>query len=403
MAIGAFAGCTCVETCKQDTDCKSGRCAVAEGVCTFVPDGGSSGGTAGGRAGGAGGGTAGGMTAGGTAGGGMTAGGGATGGGSTGGGMTGGGTGGGRPPLCDGGCPVWAACIDDSAAGVCEPGILSVTTPVNGGSYSAGIDVSVLVTLLIPDGGAPWPTMPGVSIPVATTWGRNVRAGSGMAVLVAGAADAGPGVLMFGWDAGPGTVERSVTFTSCESARCQPWQECIPTVGGGRCENLPLTVSVTMPANDSLATKSTTVPFQVTVASADAGRLPDAVPVVGPGLNASVARDSTTANTYTTTLTLGAPDGVRTYVAGWDAGVPGLIATRSLTYDGTAPGVTVEVQPPMRQSFEQDTASGAMNAWKKDEAALVAVRVTDTTSPIEPVTTAMVTAPGAGMVTAAPG
>ncbi len=398
MVIGAFAGCTCVETCTKDSDCKSGRCAVAEGVCTFEPDGG----TAGGRAGGSAGGTAGGgVTAGGTAGGGMTAGGGATGGGSTGGGMTGGGTGGGRPPLCDGGCPVWAACIDDSAAGVCEPGVLSVTTPVDGGSYSAGTDVSVLVTLLIPDGGAPWPTVPGVSIPVATTWGQNVRAGSGVAVLVAGAADAGPGVVTFGWDGGPQNVERIVSFTSCNSVSCQPWQGCIPTVGGGRCENLPLTVSVTMPANDSLATKSMTVPFQVTVVSADAGRLPDAVPVVGPGLDTSVPRDSPTASTYTLQLNLAAPDGLKTYFAGWDAGVPGLIATRSLTYDGTAPGVVVEVQPPMRQGFEQDSL--AMNAWKKDEAALVAVRVTDTTSPIEPVTTAMVTSPGGGMVTAAPG
>ncbi|MDP1915324.1 MAG: hypothetical protein Q8L14_03695, partial [Myxococcales bacterium] len=284
VAISAFAGCTCVDTCTQDSDCEFGRCAKAEGVCTF--EGEVGGGTAGGRAGGAGGGTAGGMTAGGTAGGGMTAGGGATGGGSTGGGMTGGGTGGGRPPLCDGGCPVWAACIDDSAAGICEPGVLSVTTPVDGGSYSAGTDVSVLVTLLIPDGGAPWPMMPGVSIPVATTWGQNVRVGSGVAVLVAGAADAGPGVVTFGWDAGPRNVERSVGFTACNSVvPCQPWQRCVPTVTGGSCVNLQMSLRWSLPPDGfTRGPMMANVPVQV-VLDTDAGvaSLPMTVPVTFDG------------------------------------------------------------------------------------------------------------------------
>lgn len=395
MAIGAFAGCTCVETCTQDSDCEFGRCAKPEGVCTFEGDAG--GGTAGGTAGGVAGGVAGGgVTAGGTAGGGMTAGGGATGGGSSGGGMTGGGA----APVCMPTCSEWAVCarLNDGGTG-CEAGVLSVGAPTEASIYSAGAMVPASATLALASGGA-WPVA--VSIPVARTWGPDSTIVSGVAGPLAGSPDAGSYRVIFGWDAGPGTIERAVSFTSCESARCQPWQECIPTVAGGRCENLPLTVSVTTPATDGLATRRTTQQFVVRVVSADGGRLPTEVPVVGPGQNAAVQKDMASPNTYTTTLTLGAPDGVKTYVAGWpDSGVPTLSVTRSLTYDGTPPNVTVDVRTPVRQSFEQDP--GAMDALKKDEAALVAVTVTDTTSPIEAVTTAMVAAPGGGTVTPATG
>ncbi|MDP3237434.1 MAG: hypothetical protein Q8N26_31900, partial [Myxococcales bacterium] len=288
MVVGAFAGCTCVDTCTQDSDCKSGRCAMAEGVCTFEPDSGAGGG---GAAGGSAGGTAGGTGGGATADGGATDGGdaGTTDGGMTDGGMTDGGTDGGRL-LCNGGCTdVWAACIDDGDAGVCEPGVLSVTAPTEGSSYRAGAMVPASATLTLASGGA-WPVA--VSIPVARTWGADSTIVSGVAGPLAGSPDAGSYRVIFGWDAGPGTFERSVSFSSCESARCQPYQECVPTVLGGQCENLPLTVSVTMPTADGTATRSMMVPFQVTVVSADGGRLPTAVPVVGPGVNASVPRDS---------------------------------------------------------------------------------------------------------------
>ncbi len=329
------------------------------------------------------------------------AGGGMTGGGMVGGGMTGGGTAGGAAPICMPACADWALCsrLIDGGAG-CEAGVLAVSAPTEGSTYSVRELVPVSATLTLASGGA-WPVS--ISIPVSTSWGARAVIDGGVDGGLIGSADAGMYRVTFGWDAGPQNVERSVSFTSCESARCQAWQECVPTVSGGQCENLSLTVSVTTPASDGTATRSTMQQFVVRVVSADGGRLPTEVPVVGPGQNAAVQKDMASPNTYTTMLTLGAPDAVKTYVVGWpDSGVPTLSVTRSLTYDGTAPGVVVEVQtPPERQSFEQDPA--AIDAWKKDEAALVAVRVTDTTSPIEPVTTTMVMAPGGGLVTAAPG
>jgi hypothetical protein len=298
-------------------------------------------------------------------------------------------------------CADWALCsrLIDGGAG-CEAGVLAVSAPTEGSTYSVRELVPVSATLTLASGGA-WPVS--ISIPVSTSWGARAVIDGGVDGGLIGSADAGMYRVTFGWDAGPQNVERSVSFTSCESARCQAWQECVPTVSGGQCENLSLTVSVTTPASDGTATRSTMQQFVVRVVSADGGRLPTEVPVVGPGQNAAVQKDMASPNTYTTMLTLGAPDAVKTYVVGWpDSGVPTLSVTRSLTYDGTAPGVVVEVQtPPVRQSFEQDPA--AIDAWKKDEAALVAVRVTDTTSPIEPVTTTMVMAPGGGLVTAAPG
>ncbi len=408
LTLFALAACQQpAKSCTDDAECGAGaRC--VEQLCvvsTGGSGGGSAGGSSGGRAGGVAGGGTGGGTAGGTAGGatggGATGGGivgggtagGATGGGMTGGGMTGGGTGGGRPPLCNGGCTdVWATCIDDGDAGLCVPGRLVVTEPVNNATYAAGVQVPLLATLLIPDGGAPWPTP--VSIPFAATWGLFGNVDSGVATSVAGRSDAGPGVVWFGWDAGPSNAQQLVSFTSCNSVACQPWQECVPTVTGGQCFDLPLTVSVTSPANDGLYTKQSGLVLQVRVQSADGGQLPSAVPVTGPGVMTTlVPRDALAGDTYSVQVNFSG-EGPKTYVAGWDAGVR-LSATRRLVYDVTPPMVMVNVLP-RPTTVDADPDGG--NPWKKDEEALVAVTLTDQYSPVEPMTATMVRAPGDGGV-----
>lgn len=346
--------------------------------------------TAGGSAGGqvTAGGSAGGMTAGGT-----TAGGSA--GGMTAGGMAAGGSAGGMSaPLCDGGCETWAVCNGAIVGGRCENGVLSVVEPVEGGSYDAGAPLPLLASLVLPDGGA-WPTV--LRIPATTSWGQTAQVLSGTATTITGAATAGAGLVSVGWDGGP-SVQRNLSFVSC-TATCEGFQRCVSTTAGGFCATLPLTVSITTPAADGTTTNDAGLQVQVTITSADGG-MPSSVPVAGPGMAVIASRDTATSSTYTASLTLATPDGTKTIVAGWDAGV-GFSAQRSLIFDSTPPTVTVVVQPPTRAAHEQDPT--APNLWKKDESALVAVTVTDATSPVQPVTPAMVMAPGGSTAIAAPG
>lgn len=365
--------------------CGSGLTCVA-GKCTAA-GGGSAGGqvTAGGSAGGqvTAGGSAGGMTAGGMTAGGMTAG-----------GMAGGAAGGAAAPLCDGGCEAWAVCNGAIVGGRCEQGVLTVSEPVEGGSYDAGTPLPLLASLVLPDGGA-WPTA--LQIPAAASWGQMTSATTGMRTTIAGAAVAGSGLVTFGWDGGP-QAQRNVSFVSC-TATCEGFQRCVSTTDGGFCATLPLTVSITTPATDGLTTNDAGLQVQVTITSADGG-MPSSVPVAGPGMAVIASRDTATSSTYTASVTLSTPDGTKTIVAGWDAGV-GFSAQRTLIFDSTPPTVAVVVQPPTRAAHEQDPT--APNVWKKDESALVAVTVTDVTSPVQPVTAAMVMAPGGSTAIAAPG
>jgi hypothetical protein len=163
-----------------------------------------------------------------------------------------------------------------------------------------------------------------------------------------------------------------------------------------------LTVTVTSPPNDGLYTQATNLNFEVTVTSADGG-MPRQVPVLQPGMTTAtlVNRDRPDAGTYTLSVTLPGPDGVKAYVAGWDAG-GAYTATRRIVLDRQGPTVTGTAETaPMRAAHEVDSA--APTAWKKDEEALVAVRVTDGLSPINAVTAGMLSAPGGPTISAAPG
>ncbi len=295
--------------------------------------------------------------------------------------MTDGGTDGGRL-LCNGGCTdVWAACIDDGDAGVCEPGVLSVTAPTEGSSYRAGAMVPASATLTLASGGA-WPVA--VSIPVARTWGADSTIVSGVAGTLSGAPDAGSYRVTFGWDAGPGIIERSVSFTSCESARCQPWQRCVPTVTGGSCVNLQMSLRWTVPSDGfTRGPLMANMPVEV-VLDTDAGvaTLPLAVPVTFDGGTWVLMQSATTA----TTATYGAPDimlnaalvgtmdGPKTFVAGWQgSGVAAYSAAKSVTWDTTPPQVTLA--PTQRPASLPVADPVASTSWVKDEVANVTLTV----------------------------
>lgn len=370
------------KSCAANADCPAGSQCV-ESLCVQGSAGGSVGGgaaggqvVAGGAAGSMGGGTAGGsvdsgIDAGADAG--MDAGADA-------------GTDAGPAPLCDGGCDVWAVCNGQFDGGVCERGSLTVLSPSEGAVYDAGQSVSVSAILSLPDGG-PWPGL--LSIPVNADWGQSSRFTNGTSMLIPGSLDAGVGRVTIGWPGGP-IEARSVVFVSC-LLTCDDYQQCVSDSRGGSCQALPLTVSVTIPANDMGYTRDAGLSVQVTVTSLDGG-LPARVPVTVPGGSIVYAnRVSPTSNNYAALVTLSGPDGVKTLTAGWDAGA-GFSAQRSVTYDVTPPMVTVSVLPPTRQAHEQDPSG--MNLWKKDESALVSVTVTDATSPVDPVTVAMVQGPG---------
>ncbi len=290
---------------------------------------------------------------------------------------------------------VFAVCNGGVPGGRCESGLLTVTRPSEATQFDAGDSVAVAATFSLPDGGA-WPSA--LSIPVTATWGAATTVVGGTPGAVAGSASAGFGRILVGWDGGP-SESRSVSFVSCV-ASCDGYQRCISSADGGFCATLPLTVSVTQPPNDGVYTNASSVPLEVTVVSADGG-MPAAIPLTGPNGTVVVQRDSATSSTYSTTLSLSGSDGQKRFIAGWDAGV-GFSAARVVTRDTTPPTVNVVVQSaPARDAGEADPLAGS--AWKKDESVLVAVTVTDATSPVNAVTAAMVAAPGGATVTSAPG
>lgn len=367
--------------CRSAADCAAGNTCEA-GACRPQADGGVAGGMAGGVAGGRAGGMAGGA-AGGMAGGAA-------------GGMAGGAAGGAATCM---GCTAWQVCNAQRQPPVCEDGTLTVTSPVNGEVVGSPDGSVLLAASLRHDGG-----VLSVDIPVGNDFGAaGVQVPSGASVRQAAPSTAGRATFRFGWDGGP-REDRIVDVSSCSAVTCAGYEACQPSVDGGACYPLPLTVTVTAPVNDPEYTNAAGLTLRVRVQSADGGPLPAAVPVSGSGAATQAVRDTTppNADTYAASITFGS-EGPKTYVVGWpDAGAT-LSATARVVSDATAPVVSVNVlSAPTRAPHEVDPGSSG-NPWKKDEQALVAVTVTDVYSPVEPVTAAMLRAPGDGGVTAAPG
>lgn len=162
----------------------------------------------------------------------------------------------------------------------------------------------------------------------------------------------------------------------CEAAvevSCQPWEECAPTVDGGRCESGGFMLRWVSPDAGAV--------FKVDVVSAALEVVrPDGGLVVGVGvpvveLGGDAGQEFTLdAGRYRGTLTLAPPDGEKTFVAGWpDGGGAAPWASLTILRDTTAPEVVVDVEA--RPAGWGDADPSAPGAWKKDEAAVVRVVV----------------------------
>ena len=146
---------------------------------------------------------------------------------------------------------------------------------------------------------------------------------------------------------------------------CAGWQECIPTESGGYCESAGYELTWVTPA-EAQPSRMSSVTGRVTVTKADGGAvLLTSLPVSGAPAFAGANGN------YTGALPLGAPEGVKTFLAGWEDGGP--FEARTVVYDVTEPEVTLSVEA--RPTSLGDVDQGGQTHWKKDEWAVVVVRV----------------------------
>ena len=306
------------------------------------------------------------------------------GGGMAGGGMAGG-VGGGVAP-CGGLCDAWAVCV----ANTCVPGLLTVTAPVEGAQFNAGQAVGVMATLSLPDGG-PWPlALP--MIPVTNNWGAGATTvTSGVAGNVAGRATVGAGVLQAGWATGtmPMQTSRNVSFVGCTpavQAMCLDWQVCVPTMSGGQCERMSGALRWVLPADDLYRRGPVNPSFTAIVSlDADAGTpVPSMMPLslADMGMLMRVTVATARPARYEGNVTLAAPEGVKTLVAGWPAAGGALVASRSVTWDSTAPTATLatEARPGTLPLADPMVPT----SWVKDEVAYVRLTVSGATRAAQP-------------------
>lgn len=367
LTLSLFAVAACQEpakSCTADDECGAGAQCI-EKLCVLSTGGSGGGGTAGGRAGGtaggSSGGTAGGGTSGGTAGG--TAGGGA---GGTGGGTAGGGTAGGVA-TCPARCEAWEVC----EAPTCVPLTVAFITPDAGTRYDAGQAGVLIVETrlrgvvyafdagLALDAGAGFP-LPPTALPSVAT-GFTAPSAAGQYTLTAGWAPPGP------------SATTSIDVVSCATATCTDFFACTPTTGGGVCEAVPLTVRWVTPATDAVEVNSANRNVTLVVAvDAMSGQYPASLPLSGAMSGTLMRVAPFDGGTYSAVVTLPNPDGPKQLRAGWTDAGTAYLATRTVTLDTQAPGVTVEVQPRGALG-DADPAEGG--AWKKDEKALVKVTV----------------------------
>lgn len=389
--LAAISGCVCGRTCSSNSECEAME-VCTEGLCQATTPtaggsaaggsvgGGRAGGTAAGgaAAGGSAGGMAGGSTGGGAAGGSVVAGG-AAGGSIVAGGMAGGMTAGGAAPTCTPACAGFQQCVGTQ----CVNGDLTVVAPMGGAEEPANQPLAVTVVVTF-DGG-----VLGEPVPYVTNWGRSgTTPGDGGAGSVAAPASAGVGTITFGWvDGGPAQQSRQVNFVSCEGAgmNCQPYQRCVATTDGGRCENVAMAVSWVSPTGNSLERGPVNAGFNAVVRlDADAGvTVPGSMPLgLEDGGMLGLLTLATGAGVrpaqYSVNVTLNGPEGTKVLVAGWaDAGVAGLVATQRVFFDTTPPMVSLVAQPRPGTLPVADTT--VPTSWVKDEVAYVALTVAGAT------------------------
>lgn len=236
---------------------------------------------------------------------------------------------------------------------------LSFAAPPSLGVYDAGASVPVQVNARLGDGGAYV-----VMVPLTSSFGTNTTVTSGVASSLSIPTVAGQHRLTAGWDGGP-FESVSVVGTSCV-ASCQPWQTCRATIDGGACDSLNLTLTWTSP-DAGLPFNTASVPARLSVTRS--GPVPaslTSVPLFGPLGPASPLSGGS--GVFTGSLPMAAPEGNKTFIAGWPDGGP--TASVTIERDTVAPGVVLTVL--RRDDFglpDPDPRSGAI--WKKNETAIV--------------------------------
>lgn len=357
------------KSCESDSQCPAGsRCVESVCVQSSGAAGGAVGGggtvVAGGTAGSMGGGASGGGVAGGDAG---AAGGDAGAGGGSAGGISGGGAGGGSPTgggsaggvVCN--CQPWQTCAD---TGRCDDGRLTVLAPTNGLELATGSNLALKVAMLQFDGGT-WTTR--IPYSVSATIGGLLIPDMDATVTP----PPGPQrlALTFGWRTATdgGLFEtRAVNMTDCSAvSQFEPWQECVPTVDGGEVRSAGYTVSWASPMQNA-AFNGNTVSAEVRIARAGGPVSLVSVPVS----NVDGGRFDGTGGVFAGVLPMAAPEGLKTFVAGWPDGGPS--ATLTIERDTISPTVSLAAMSRPSATIADPFATGS---WVKDEVAYVSLTV----------------------------
>lgn len=333
----AFVGCTFgANPCSADKPCPAGATCDPSGFCVENADSGPGGG--GGSVGG---------------GGGTTGGGGGT-------------TGGGGGSAACGVCEEWQTCRPGVG---CSDVTVSLVSPMNGDEFGAGGTVRMVVEVRDWDGGlsqrASIPASsisPGVLAPAVLT-----RDGGAFLGDFGLPSFAGSQTLTAGWPQANASVR--VVTKACQTT-CNPWEECVPNRDGGSCSDLGLQLTWTSPAvSEQFGPRdSAAIPLVLTVTRADAGPFGGTVPYLLVNRSQGVLTQMTGA--WRGSVDAGADDGLRTIVAGWDAGPTP--AFRVFQIVATPPDVQLITQAAPVRAVD-DTDIDSLPRWKKNELALFQV------------------------------
>ncbi len=295
MTVMVVSGCVCTRPCEKNSDCDNGGvCSDTYHFCVTPTDGGSDGGQVGPGDGGK---------------------------------IDAGRDSGVLEPTCPSPCAAWESCEDSASGPLCRLLKVSFERPADGDVFDAGETVQFVIRARTTDGGET-----GKYVPLTSSYGSSQMAVAGNNTPVTLPTDAGS---MFTFTAGWANASHaaiSISARYCAAAlQCQSWEECIASPTGGACTS-DLSIQWQSPAANTRLTAGQSVGARVTLSKADGG---------SPRV-ASVPVNIESFNTVFTCVgascsgmvTLPAPDGTKSAVAGWSGGPT---ASLALVRDSVGP------------------------------------------------------------------
>lgn len=165
-------------------------------------------------------------------------------------------------------------------------------------------------------------------------------------------------------------------LSDCRNAQgCAAWLECEPSESGGRCVSAEFLISWTTPASAETEVAASDVDGEVSVRKRDGGTVHlTSIPVAGAEGGAFVGSNGR----YTGRLLLPAPDGKRSFEAGWAPMGPA--STVSVERNVDPPRLSIDAIPPAPMGdFDGgfDTRVPGGPAYRKDAVMTVRVRSSD--------------------------